>query len=194
MTKIMTTGRTLALVAALAATGTAGIAIAQPGQRADKDVTRADVETRTAKAFQRMDANGDGKLDQADREAMRARMFDRMDADGNGSISRAEFDAAHQNRRAMRGQRADNGPADGTRMGRHHRGGHHGMRGMGVMKRADANNDGAVSQAEFTAARLARFERMDADGNGTVTVAERKAAREKMRALRKDRRTAADAG
>lgn len=194
MNKILTSGRTLALVAALAATGTAGIAIAQPGRDGGKDTTRADVEARTAQMFQRLDANGDGTLNDADREAARAKRFDAMDSDGNGSLSRAEYDAAFQNRMDKREQRAETRAQDGKRMGHHHSGRHHGMRGMGMMKRADANNDGAITQAEFTAGALARFDRMDADRNGTVTAAERKAAREAMRAMRKDRRTADDAG
>ena len=189
-----TTKRSIAIAAALALTGTAGIAMAQPGKWQAKDQTRAEVQAKTAQMFQKMDVNGDGTLDQADREAMRAKMFDRLDADGNGSISRAEFDAARGKMREGRGKmRAENGDAEGKRMGRHRRGGHHGMRGMTMMKAADTDNDGAISQAEFTTAALARFDAADADNNGTVTAAERKAAFEQMRAMRKDRRTAGDA-
>ena len=49
--------------------------------------------------------------------------------------------------------------------------GHPGMRGHGgrMMDRADSNADAAVSQAEFTAAALARFDRADADDNGTIS-------------------------
>ena len=46
---------------------------------------------------------------------------------------------------------------------------------------ADANKDGAVTQAEFTAAALQRFDRADTNRDGTVTAEERRAARQAMR-------------
>ena len=61
----------------------------------------------------------------------------------------------------------------------------------GMMGRmGDTNGDGAISQAEFTAAALKRFDASDADRNGTVTDAERKAAREAMRAQWQARKAA----
>ena len=64
------------------------------------------------------------------------------------------------------------------------RGGHLlGMRGNG-----DANSDGTLTQGEFTAAALARFDAADADNNGTVTAAERKARRDATRAERRAQR------
>jgi len=45
---------------------------------------------------------------------------------------------------------------------------------------ADANKDGAVTQAEFTAAALARFDRMDLNKDGQVTKDERQQARKAM--------------
>jgi hypothetical protein len=50
---------------------------------------------------------------------------------------------------------------------------------MGRM--ADANKDGAVSQAEFTQAALQRFDQADANKDGKVTRDERQAARRAMR-------------
>ena len=73
-------------------------------------------------------------------------------------------------------------------------GGHGGMKmmrmehgGMGGMEArmftmADANKDGKVTEAEATAAALARFDRVDTNKDGTISDAERQAAREKMRA------------
>ena len=46
---------------------------------------------------------------------------------------------------------------------------------------ADTNKDGAISQAEFTAGALQRFDRTDANHDGTVTKEERQAARKAMR-------------
>ena len=79
----------------------------------------------------------------------------------------------------------------GHRMG----GKHMGMRGgRGMMgKMADTNGDGTITQAEFTTAALAHFDKADADHNGTVTAAERKAARDTMKAQWQARRAAAPA-
>jgi Ca2+-binding EF-hand superfamily protein len=193
--------RKLTLSIALATLATAGVAIAAPavtpatnhGKNWGGDVTRAQAETQAAQRFARMDANGDGKLDSAYRAAMQAKMFDRIDANHDGSISRDEFAAMH---RGHDGDQAMGQP--GARDGK--RGGHHmGMRGhrgggMGMMKAADTNNDGAISQAEFTAGALKRFDAADANHDGTVTQAERKAARDAMRAQWKAQREARQQG
>ena len=47
--------------------------------------------------------------------------------------------------------------------------------------KADANGDKAISQAEFVAGALARFDRMDANKDGKVTAEERQAMRQAMR-------------
>jgi Ca2+-binding EF-hand superfamily protein len=73
----------------------------------------------------------------------------------------------------------------GHRMGK----GGHGGAMMGMLgKMADTNNDGAITQAEFTAAALKHFDTIDADHNGTVTAAERQAARADMKAKWQQRR------
>jgi hypothetical protein len=179
MTKL--TARNLAWGLSLAAAALAGTAYAEQATHAKRDadgngvVTRAEVQSHSAAMFARMDANKDGKLDKGDREARRNALFDRMDTDKNGQLSRAEF--------GTRPQRPD-GAVKGAEGGRkHHRWGgrgrgHHGMM-MGRM--ADADKDGAVSQAEFTAAALQRFDRTDADKDGQVTKDERQAARKAMR-------------
>ena len=182
--------RKLTLSIALATLATAGVAVAAPqiaGRGPQGDVTRAQVQETAAKHFAKMDANGDGKLDAADRAARQAKMFDRLDTDNDGAISEAEFAA----KRAQRGEgvqagRHGMGGADmpghrmGGKRGGHHRGGFGGR--MGMAKAADTNNDGAISQAEFTAGALKMFDAADADRNGTVTQAERQTAREAMKA------------
>ncbi|MBI1186225.1 MAG: hypothetical protein GC206_02665 [Alphaproteobacteria bacterium] len=45
------------------------------------------------------------------------------------------------------------------------------------LRAADANGDGAVSRAEFTAAHAARFAQMDANGDGVIDASERPARR-----------------
>ncbi|MGE0045011.1 MAG: EF-hand domain-containing protein [Hyphomonadaceae bacterium] len=54
--------------------------------------------------------------------------------------------------------------------------------------RADANNDGAITQAEARAAREAMFARMDSNGDGYLTIADREARRAAMQARREARR------
>ena len=169
--------------AALALGGAAAVVHAQPadapqaqrGRMAPSGpMDRATAETRAQAAFARMDANGDGKLDQTDRAEMKAKMkgkaFDRLDTDNDGKVTREEFTAA---RDKMRGQGGKRGKGkDGPRMGS--RGG---PGGQGMMKMADTNGDGSISQSEFVASSLARFDRADADKDGTVTPEERQAVR-----------------
>lgn len=183
------TRRLLIGLSAIALAATGGAALAHNhggGMKADADgngvVTRAEAEASAKKMFARMDADGNGMLTAADREARmaarRAEMFASMDTDRNGQISRDEF-MAHRHE----------GKGDG-------KGGHKmGMRGHGYGKMmtgmADANKDGSITQAEFVAAALARFDKADANKDGQVTAEERKAMYEqmrgKMREMKQDR-------
>jgi len=167
---------TLCLVAG-AALAVAGVAYAQPGPAAGGEMTRAEVEQRTAQAFGRMDANGDGKLDKADRDARRKVQFDSIDADHDGSVSFAEFSAMRPMGDGDRGERIGRREGRGMAQGAPH------LRGMGRM--ADGDRDGTVTQAEFQAAALGRFDRLDADKDGTVTREEHRAARDAMRQHRR---------
>lgn len=188
---LLTLGAALIAVPVLAAPG---------GDRnmgdANKDgvLARAEAEAHAKAMFVKLDVNKDGKLDQADRAARhaekRAQMFDRLDANKDGSISKAEWDQADTAReakraewRAKRGERAG-APGEGGE--RHAMRGHHGGKrgghgGPGGWMTADANGDKAISQAEFVAGALARFDRMDANKDGKVTVEERQAMRQAMR-------------
>ena len=188
--------RKLTLSIGVAVLATAGVAVAAPALAPKRDMTRAQVQATAAERFAKMDANSDGKLDQADRAARQAKMFDRIDADHDGAISRDEFTAMHRGGRG--GAHAGmTGMDHGQATGAHRQGGHRmGQRGgfggarMGMAKAADANNDGAISQAEFTAGALKMFDAADADKNGTVTRAERTAARDAMKAQWQQRRAA----
>jgi hypothetical protein len=53
--------------------------------------------------------------------------------------------------------------------------------GAMLLGMADANKDGAVTQAEFTAGALAMFDKADANKDGTVSREEHRAARAAMR-------------
>ena len=168
---------TLSLAAATAVLA-AGAAYARGEPRGE--TTRADVEQRTADLFGRMDANADGVLSDADRAAARREAFDRIDADKDGTISFAEFDARGDGHREARAERRGPRGSGEGRFG--HRSG-----GRELARGADADADGRVSQAEFTTAALARFDRADANRDGTISAEERRDARQQMRHQRRGR-------
>lgn len=188
--------RNVLLGLSLATTALAGTAFAEQTMRGEGDCgrmqTRAEVQTRSVAIFARMDANKDGKLDPADREARRNQMFDRLDTDKSGQISRAEFGTRSSRsegmaRREGAGREGGHGKPGGWggRGGR----GHHGGMMMGRM--ADANKDGAITQAEFTAAALQRFDASDANKDGQITKEERQAKHKAMRDEWRAKRAAA---
>jgi Ca2+-binding EF-hand superfamily protein len=177
---------TLSLIAGAAAIAAGGIAYAQAPQ--PQALTRATVEQRSARAFDRLDANRDGKLDRADRADRQKARFDRVDANHDGSVSYAEFAAMHTQKDGVRGERF--GRRGDTR-GDHRMA----MRGLGrrgpggmMARMGDADSDGAITRAEFQGAALARFDRLDANKDGTVTRDEAKAARDNMRQRWQSRR------
>ncbi len=167
--------KTIVLIGAGAAALLAAPSLAQP--RADAGMTRADFETRARAMFQRVDANRDGFVTQEEARTVqphaprragrmpaqnREARFARLDADGNGVITRAEFF-----------QPRAGGPG-AERLGR--RGGA-GAFGPRAFARIDADQDGRISLAEATTARLRAFERLDANRDGRVTPEERRARR-----------------
>jgi hypothetical protein len=161
-------------------------AIAQPAPPMREPLTREVASTRAATMFARLDVNSDGQLTQADREARtEARgeaRFERIDTNGDDAISRTEFDA---HRDQMQGRRQA-GSGEGRRDHAMARG--EGRRGpmqgrmMGgrrdLVRTADADSNGAITQAEFTSAMLTRFDTADADKDGAVSREERRAARQ----------------
>lgn len=153
---------------------------------ADRNVTmtRAEAQAHATEKFAKLDVNKDGKLDASDRAAKRAemqtQMFERLDANKDGSISKAEWDQHSADRTAKRGEkRADAG--EGKRGKRGHHGGRGGHGDM-MMARADTDGNKVISQAEFQAAALARFDAADANKDGKVTPEERAAQREAWKA------------
>ena len=197
----MTTNRTLIVGASL------GLLVAIPGVALALQVsadgpdaaphTRAALVTRLQQHFAAADANHDGAITQAEADAARTAMrsehrqamFTRLDADHDGKLSLAEFSAPRPDRgpEAQGGGehgRGHGGPGGG-RWG--HRGGPDGDHGRGgpgeggMFARADADHDGRVTFAEFSARPLAMFDRADANHDGTVTRDEMRAAWRGMR-------------
>lgn len=178
----------IALGLSAAALAMGGVAYAQQtstSAEANKDrvVTRAETESRAAEMFAKMDVDKDGYLTDADREAKRqerrTRMFEALDANKDGNISRDEFMAS---RPEAKGKPEAKSEARGERRGgRHHRmGGGRGFHGK-MMESIDTDKDGKISQAEFVAASLKRFDSVDANKDGQITREERQAHREQMR-------------
>jgi len=94
-------------------------------------------------------------------------MFQMMDANKDGTVTKAEAEQALAQFQAMRG------------------GGDNGGRGGGMMQRMmdqDFATSQSLTQAQFEAQALARFDAMDLNHDGTVTSAERQQARAQMRA------------
>ncbi|HKT86582.1 MAG TPA: EF-hand domain-containing protein [Novosphingobium sp.] len=196
----------LAISAAALAVG--GIAYAQMREghpqidtNGDGVITRAEEQAAASAMFARLDVNKDGKLDQTDRDAhrqqMRSEMFARLDADNNGSISKDEFMNAQPSREGGPRGKHMSGPGG---MGMGGTGDHrmHGRHGMGsghgggmMMKMADTNGDGSVSQTEFMAAADKHFAMADANRDGKVTKEEGDAARQKMKDAWKARKSQA---
>lgn len=107
---------------------------------------------RMAERLKAADTNGDGLISRAEAAALPrlAEHFDAIDANRDGQVSVDELRVAHAAHRGGRG---------------------------GMFKRADANNDGRVSQQEFLARAAERFQRMDANGDGFITQEEATAFR-----------------
>ncbi len=110
--------------------------------------------------FEALDSNGDGQLTKAEMDAHRAARFSRIDTDGDGLLSQAELEASGAERAERRARRIishldkdGDGKLSETEM-------RAGGRGDGrLFERADTNNDGTVSKAEFDAVSAKLAER-----------------------------------
>lgn len=195
------------LIAAASMTALAGLAIAQPAARgpggfgllaldgnADGKVERAEVLAAQRVHFDKIDTNRDGQATPEELKAfheqeraartqeMATRRFAELDKDGNGQVSKPEFTAALEAGRGKPGMdRADGRGSHGHEVlargpgpERHGRG----LDGKGPPGlRGDANSDGKVSFAEFSARGVEAFDRADANKDGVVTIAELQAMR-----------------
>jgi len=164
--------------------------------------TRAEVQTKVAEHFARMDSNRDGVLTKAEAdaaaEAFRGKRaehrkerraergeqaFEKIDANRDGSITRAEWDSAQAQRQQRIAARDHNGDGRPDRA----RFGHRGMGGFGghMFEMADANKDGRVTLQEAQTAALQHFDMVDTNRDGRITPDERMQMHQRMRAEHK---------
>jgi Ca2+-binding EF-hand superfamily protein len=134
---------------AFAAAGVAGFVV--------PSVAFADQEAM----FEKMDANGDGKISPDEHTAAASRMFEKMDANSDGKVTAAEMTAAHQK---MAGKKAEKGE----------------MSAADKIKMFDTNGDGVLTADEHAAAAKTMFDKMDTDHDGYLSKAEVKAGHEKF--------------
>ncbi len=192
------------LIAAASMTALAGLAIAQPPGRgpaggfgllaldanADGKVERAELAATQRARFDAIDVNRDGQATpdelKAFHEQARAKhmqeaaagRFAGLDKDGSGQISQTEFTAGLESGREKAGGHRGPGrevsmrsPAGGP--GKHGRG----PDGPGLGgPRGDADADGKISFAEFSARGVEAFDRADTNKDGVVTIAELQAS------------------
>lgn len=152
--------------------GPGGFGLLEFDKNADGKLTKAEFEAGQRARFNEIDGNKDGFTTRDEMRALfEARQgnagkerFAAFDTDKNGQLSESEFAAARE-----RGP----GP-DGPRMRLGGPGGPGGPDGFGRGGRLgpDADNDGKISFAEFSARGSEAFTRADANKDGTVTIAE----------------------
>ena len=116
---------------------------------------------RAQRAFDRLDSNHDGKVDAAEMEAMRAARFKRLDVNGDGVISNSEQNRAESRirRRAALLEARIARQFEQMDTDRDLAVSEDEFVGAPPLARADANQDGAVTRAEFDAAIAAVRER-----------------------------------
>jgi len=149
--------------AALLVAGGVALAVTNdpPAPSAERTMSVAKIQQRSAERFKRLDMNNDGTITWAEAEAARDKWRgggDRADGDDHG----------------------DGGRHGHGRHGRGHGGGFGGGPG-GRLAQLDTDGNGAVSLAEYNAGTSARLARLDADHDGKVTRDEFRAAREAFR-------------
>lgn len=156
--------------------------------KADRELARQQMQDAR---FARLDTNSDGSISKAEFSAERAPGGPGPHGGPDGDGPPPPPGGPRGDGPGMDGPGKDGPGKNGARDGRGHhdkRGGHgfgHGGHGGGMMwmaKQADTNNDDAISQAEFMAAAMKRFDAEDTNKDGKVTKEERQASREAKKA------------
>lgn len=101
---------------------------------------------RSEKAFQRVDANKDGKVELNEFNPVAARAFSRFDLNGDGQVTSQEVEATYQKQLQKRLQR--------------------------LMAMLDTDRNGVVTPAELDKFTAAMFNGADNDKDGGLTMAE----------------------
>jgi Ca2+-binding EF-hand superfamily protein len=189
----MTPSLPIAGLAALLLTTAAAAAAPAAAVPAAPTVRYADIKTAADKAWDRLDANHDGRIDHADHDARLLERFARWDTNHDGVIGKDEFLALMHaredgmRRMAMRwhhpadtdGAAPPPSPPPPPHDGEGWHGGHPGGRvAMVIISDAmrDARHDGVITRAAYDAAVKAAFDRIDTDHDGMLTRAELRAA------------------
>lgn len=185
MKKVLLTALAAALVASVAVP-----AIAAPG--------KGHGGPRVERMMERFDADRDGVVTLEDISAHRQTMFDTIDTDKSGALSTDELKAFGEQRKEMRQKNREerraerdarkgemmgkSGDHEGRMAGKHHGkrdGNWHGKgrgegradnRGGMRMERLDADKNGEISLAEFTAVDARMFERFDRNGDNKIDI------------------------
>jgi len=120
----------------LLAAAIAGVVAAGPARAAMADDNGDPRQNR----FERLDENGDGRVDKAEFANGGAKRFDSMDANADGVVTMAEFEEFDRRQRIER-----------------------------RFRRMDADGDGFVTEAEFAAIGDGMFDRLDTNADGFLT-------------------------
>lgn len=134
----------------------------RPGDQSGKAQSRNSEQRRRAmQAFNRLDANGDGRVTR--REARRNRQFiDRLDLNDDGVVDRSEVQAMSA------GPSRSGANGDGQKRGNSQQRPEAGA----FFERLDANGDGHITRDEAPQRMKSNFDRIDSNGDGKLTQSE----------------------
>jgi len=161
--------------------GPAGFGLLEFDANADGKLTKAEFDAAQRARFTEIDVNKDGTataeefqtVRKAKGEARRAEMtrtrFAALDTDKNGQVSQSEFAAGSARPDGYKGPRhGGRGPGMAGRPG---------LDGAKLPGQRDADADGKMTFAEFSAPGAEAFARADTNKDGTVTITELQAVK-----------------
>lgn len=119
-----------------------------------------------AKKFQKMDANGDGKVSRVEHSGAAERMFAEMDADGDRILTASELES----KQAAKGH-------DQSR---------HEMSAAEKLSVIDENGDGRVTSAEHASGSDNLFDKMDTNNDRVLSRQEVEAGHKMMKKDKRD--------
>lgn len=133
--------------------------------------------------FNRLDANGDGKITKDEARERMKEQFDKVDANSDGGIDKDEMRKAAEQMRGGRPGGPEGRPGPGGPEGRRGPGGPggEGQRGPGGLMRLDTDGDGKISKEEAPERMRENFERFDANGDGFIDQSDMEKMMERFR-------------